>query len=284
MVTATLHIRHFTDPGCPFAFSAEPARLKLRWLFGDQLEWEDRMVVLARSRDHYAAKGFTPEKQSASFRRLQREHGMPIDPVEREAIGATEPACRAVVAARLHAPDRSEQLLRRLRVRYMASGMLDDPELIATAARDAGLDPEELRGWMEGDDVAAALEEDVGLARQPAERALALDGKLADAGDGRRYTCPSYELGRTDGRGPTLAVPGFQPFAAYEVVLANLAPELKRRPAAEEPGEVLEWAGTPLASVEVAAILESGRDEARERLSRVAAEEPVGAEGWWQAR
>ncbi len=282
-MTPTLQIRHYTDPGCPFAFSAEPARLKLRWLFGDQLEWEDRMVVLARTRAHYAEKGLTPKKQSTSLRRLQREHGMPIDPIEREAVGATEPACRAFVAARLHAPEHAGALLRRLRVRFMDGGVLDDPELIAAAARDAGLDPEELRAWCEEEDVAAALEEDAGLAREPAERALALTHKLAAAGDGRRYTCPSYEIRRCDGVGPTLSVPGFQPFAAYEVTLANLAPELERREAPEDPAEILAWAETPLASAEVAAILETDREEARERLSRVGAEEPVGAEGWWRA-
>ena len=26
-----LEITHFTDPACPFAFSAEPTRLRLRW-------------------------------------------------------------------------------------------------------------------------------------------------------------------------------------------------------------------------------------------------------------
>jgi hypothetical protein len=35
---AAVRIRHFTDPGCPFAFSAEPRRLRLEWLFGDHIE------------------------------------------------------------------------------------------------------------------------------------------------------------------------------------------------------------------------------------------------------
>ena len=29
----------FTDPACPFAFSAEPVRQRLRWHYGDQLRW-----------------------------------------------------------------------------------------------------------------------------------------------------------------------------------------------------------------------------------------------------
>jgi hypothetical protein len=42
-------ITEYTDPGCPWAYSAEPHRLRLRWLYGDELDWRRRMVVLARS-------------------------------------------------------------------------------------------------------------------------------------------------------------------------------------------------------------------------------------------
>src|SRR5947209_1754951 len=69
---APLRIREFTDPACPFAFSAEPARLRLRWLYGDQIEWELRMVVLSESPDDYLAKGFTPERQVRALRSRPR--------------------------------------------------------------------------------------------------------------------------------------------------------------------------------------------------------------------
>ena len=32
-------IELFTDPACPFAFSAEPVRQRLRWHYGDGLRW-----------------------------------------------------------------------------------------------------------------------------------------------------------------------------------------------------------------------------------------------------
>jgi len=41
-----LQITHFTDPACPFAFSAEPIRRRLRWYYGEQLTWHTRMIVL----------------------------------------------------------------------------------------------------------------------------------------------------------------------------------------------------------------------------------------------
>ena len=39
-------IREFTDPTCPWAFSAEPSRLRLLWLYGEGPRFERRMIVL----------------------------------------------------------------------------------------------------------------------------------------------------------------------------------------------------------------------------------------------
>jgi hypothetical protein len=46
---ARLRIDLFTDPACPFAFSHEPVRWRLRWLYGDALDWRPRMIGLADS-------------------------------------------------------------------------------------------------------------------------------------------------------------------------------------------------------------------------------------------
>src|SRR3954449_13284427 len=226
---ASLIIRHFTDPACPFAFSAEPARLRLCWLYGDQIEWRPRMVVLSRSPDEYLDKGFTPERQATALEEIQRRYGMPIDPRRRPRMPATIDACRAVVAARLYWPYREQALLRRLRIRAMAGDMLDAPFTIALAAREAGIrDMPLLAMWGDDSDVERELEVDAAAARRPSAAALGLDHKLAPARDGRRYTAPSYEIARIDGSA-RFDVPGFQPVETYEAAIANLAPELERR-------------------------------------------------------
>src|ERR1700761_6105758 len=97
-----LTITEYTDPGCPFAWSAEPARRRLDWLYGDQLRWELRLVGPADDPSVYENRGFPPERQSASFRRLSQEHHMPMDTGLRPRMAATVPACRAVVAVRRH--------------------------------------------------------------------------------------------------------------------------------------------------------------------------------------
>src|SRR6476659_6756892 len=109
---------------------------------------------------------------------LQRRHGMPIDPAPYPRPASSEPACRAVVAARLEAgPAAADALLRRLRVRVMDGGLLDAPELIRAAAADAGLDPDELERWSASAAAGAALEADAAAARAPSAAARALDHK-----------------------------------------------------------------------------------------------------------
>jgi predicted DsbA family dithiol-disulfide isomerase len=277
---ADVCITEFTDPACPWAYSAEPFRRRLTWLYGDLIEWRVRMVGLAASPDEYLERGFTPERQAAAFAKIASDHGMPIDTSVRPRMAATLPACRAIVAARLHAPDRMRRLLRRLRVRHFAGELLDEPETIAAAARDAGLDLAQLERWAAGDDVDRALREDMAAAREPLPAARVLDDKLANWSGGRRYTCPSYEIVRLSDR-VRIAVPGFQPFAAYDVVLANLVPGLDRREPPESVEQVLEWTGTPLATKEVAEVCDVPLREARERLGRVADEQHVGFDGFW---
>jgi predicted DsbA family dithiol-disulfide isomerase len=111
---ADVCITEYTDPGCPWAYSAEPFRRRLTWLYGDRLEWRVKLVGLAESPDEYLKKGFTPEKQARSFASIARDHGMPIDSSVRPRMAATIPACRAVVAAQLRAPEAQRALLRRL--------------------------------------------------------------------------------------------------------------------------------------------------------------------------
>lgn len=273
-------ITEFTDPGCPWAWSAEPFRRRLQWLYGDKLDWSRRMVVLADDPQEYVEKGFTPETLSGGFTKIARDHGMPIDTSVRPRMAATAPACRAVVAARIHAPQAEDALLRAFRVRYFAGQLLDEPDMLDDAAADAGLTAGALRDWMRDAEVEAALVDDRAAARKPIPAARVLDEKLANWSGGRRYTCPSLEIVRRSD-GVRIAVPGFQPFAAYDVVLANLVPGSERREPPSSVLEVLEWAGEPLATREVAVVCDIGHDEAREQLGRVAGERHLGFDGLW---
>jgi 2-hydroxychromene-2-carboxylate isomerase len=269
-----LTITHFTDPACPFAFSAEPIRLRLRWHYGAQLRWRTRMIVLT-------AEPGEAEKLAGGAPGLQRRLGMPIDPAPHARPASSEPACRAVVAARLHAPEAEDALLRRLRVHAMTGGLLDDPELLATAAREAGLDPAELRRWSEAPAVGEALQADFDAARAPSPAARALDHKLGGPPGRRRYTAPSYEIAAPE-RDLAIAIPGYNPVEAYEAAIASLAPALVRRPKPATVGQLLAWAGAPLATAEVALIAQLDSDQARIALGKVARPLPAGADFYWE--
>jgi predicted DsbA family dithiol-disulfide isomerase len=273
-------ITEFTDPGCPWAYSAEPFRRRLSWLYGDRITWKVRVVGLAKDPRQYATRGFTPEKQAAAFRHIARDHGMPIDTSVRPRMAATVPACRTIVAARMHAPGHERRLLRCLRVRHFSGELLDEPSTLREAAADAGLDPGELERWAAEPAVDAALADDMRAAREPIDAARVLDHKLANWSGGRRYTCPSYEVVR-ESDGVRIAVPGFQPWAVYDVVLANLVPGVDRREPPSGVDEVLRWTGTPLASKEVAVVCDVDVPQAREALGHVASERHVGADGFW---
>jgi predicted DsbA family dithiol-disulfide isomerase len=274
MPSVPLAIEHFTDPACPVAFSAEPVRQRLRWHYGEQLHWRHTMVVITVEPGH-------AERLAEGAPSLQRSHGMPIDPNPLARPASCEPACLAVVAARLNAPERHERLLRELRVRTMAGGLLDDPELIAAAAGSAGIDPGELERWSESEEAAAELTADMAAARKPSAPARALDHKLAGPRSGRRYSTPSYEISDA-ASGRSICVPGLNPFEAYATAIANLDPTLERRHVPHGAAELLAWASEPLATAEIVAILDRDAAYVRADLAHVARPTAAGADFYWQ--
>lgn len=279
----SLTVTEYTDSACPWAWSAEPMKLRLRWLYGDQLTWQLRMVGLTSGRDEYANRGYTPEQMAEGYAMFAERYGMPLETTPRPRLGATVPACRAVVAARLHAPESEELLLRRLRVNVMttASGVLDDPETIARSAVEAGLDPAELERWTAEPAVERQLAEDMALTRDPAPAAIAMKHKLAQTPEGGwRYTAPSLVFSRADGA--ALDTPGFQPSLAYENAVANLAPELERRDEPESVEELLRWAPFPLATREVAEVMGVAVMDVRTALVDAGAVElRAGTDAFW---
>jgi hypothetical protein len=79
-----LTVELFTDPACPFAFSAEPIRQRLRWQYGGGLEWKTTMIALTREPGE-------AERLAEGAPNLQRCFGMPIDPVPYARPASSEP-------------------------------------------------------------------------------------------------------------------------------------------------------------------------------------------------
>lgn len=263
-MTTVLKVEEFNDPGCPFGYSSEPIRRRIEWLYGDHLDIDLRMVGLHSNPNALEERGFTTEKMLAGWTRLVESHGMPFNLTPPKRHSATVPACRAVAAAGMHA-DKDRVLMRWLRIKRFSGEVIDEQSVIDDAAKSAGIDPSDLAKWVASAVTDKTLDADFEAARSPELSARILDHRLADSPDGRRYTCPSWEL-EADTGGHRFTIPGFQPFDVYEVTLANLLPEVERRTAPDDPIEVLWWAGEPLATREVAAVMEISDEAADDAL------------------
>src|SRR5271168_4526305 len=101
-VRATL----YSDPACPWAYSATPALTVLRWRYRDQLEWRLVTIGLRDSIDASTPQGYAPARQAAGARRFRDRYGMPFATVPPPRLAATGRACRAIVATRLAHPGR----------------------------------------------------------------------------------------------------------------------------------------------------------------------------------
>ncbi|HMJ36903.1 MAG TPA: DsbA family protein [Baekduia sp.] len=283
---------HFSDPHCPWAYSASPALSVLHWRFGDQLDWRHVMIGLAEGPERYVAAGYTPTRSAQSFRTFERRFGMPFGGQPRERVTGTGLACRVVVAARLAQPEAELAVFRALQFAQFTTTLLLDREddLRAALAPVAGqVDVDAVVGALDDPAVEAAYQQDRAEARTAAGRPIEAQGREADTDGAVRYTAPSIIFATEDGR--SLEVGGFQPLESYDTALANLDVSLERRPAAGDVVDVLR--ALPYAPVtrEVAACMttnlgELDHDAAEQALIAAAGEglvrrEAIGSGALW---
>src|ERR1700741_5597967 len=142
----TIAVRHFSAPGCPWAYSARPAHARLRWRFGDQLDWQLVVIGLSENTDRAVAAGRTPESSARGQRSFRDRFGMPFLLQPKARLHATSRACRALVAVREQDPGRADAALRALQLmQFGTTGLLDDDEDLRAAlpagARDDAAPP-----------------------------------------------------------------------------------------------------------------------------------------------
>jgi len=281
----------FTDPGCPWAYSALPALRVLEWRYGSQLDWRLVVIGLAERADQYAARGYTTASRALGWTEFRDRFGMPFAPAPKARVSATARACRAIVASRILAAGSEWAALRALQLANFTSPLLldDDDQLRAVLEEAPGVDAAAVVGRLDAPDVTAAYERDRAEARTAAGTPTELQGKTAATDGPVRYTAPSLVLTR-DGR--SLEAGGWQTVEAYDVVVANLAPDIDRRDAPDGVAPLLERFPGGLTTQEVAALLVRGNDApdrgAAERLligaagDGVATRTPLGDDALWR--
>jgi predicted DsbA family dithiol-disulfide isomerase len=278
MERATVTI--YTDPGCPFGFNAQRQEAQLAWHYGEGLDITRRMIVLTEKTSTFEERGLSREMVAGNAKRLRSTYGMPMTSDPPDRLAATIQACRAYVGARINDPERADVLLRALRRQAFSNGRpLDQLGTIYAAGADVGIAADRLDAWLADGEVEKALREDMAATRSPAPEALALAHRLSRSNGGLRYSTASAVFEHGDRR---VVMPGFQPFAVYEVAVANAVPELERKPAPKTVEEVLDWTPYPLATAEVAELRGIGLEQAREELERAGARlEAVAGDGYW---
>jgi hypothetical protein len=139
--------------------------------------------------------------------------------------------------------------------------LLDDREDLREALAPLGeaVDADALIAALDADAVEAAYQADRAESRTAAGSPTEAQGREANTDGAVRYTAPSIIFRTEDGR--SLEVGGFQPVEAYDTALANLDTTLERRPAAEDPVEVLRALPYPPVTREVAACMTTNLGE-----------------------
>ncbi len=254
-IRATLH----TDPGCPWAYSALPALRVLDWRYGDQIAWRLVVIGLAESGAVYRERGYTPGRLLGGHLEFRDRFGMPFASLLKERVSGTARACRAIVAARLIQPGSEWSVLRALQLANFTTPLLldDDAQLRDVLAGVAGVDADAVVARLDDAEVTAAYERDRAEARTAAGSPAALQGKTANSDGAERFTAPSVVLQAGDLR---LVAGGWQTVEAYDVLVANLDPGLRREPPPDDPEALLRRYPEGLVTQEVAALLTHGND------------------------
>jgi 2-hydroxychromene-2-carboxylate isomerase len=271
MISTTL----YSDPACPWGYSASPALRVLEWRYGDQLDWHLVVIGLTEEASQYARRGYTPTKMALGHLRTFRRYGMPFAVAPKPRISATARGCRAIVAARLIDPGSEFDVYRALHFATFTDGLLlDDDEAIARALNEAGFDGDRLIALLDSPEVAEAYERDRAAARTAQGSPAELQGKTATSDGPVRFTAPSVVF---EHDGVRLVAGGFQPVEAYDVLIANLDPNLQRQPPPDSPEPLLARFPSGLTTQEVAALLAHGNDPPDRVAAEAALVELVGA-------
>jgi protein-disulfide isomerase-like protein with CxxC motif len=288
---AGIAVIHYTDPACPWAYSASPAHAVLRWRYGGQLAWRLVTIGLSEDTSRYAAAGYTPVRMSQGHMSFRR-YGMPFLSEPRPRLTASSRACRAIVATRLLDPEREQAAFRALQLAWFTTTLLlDEDEHIALAlAAVPGLDAAAVVAAIEDEQTVAAYEADKRETRSAEGGPTDFQGKARQTDGDVRFSAPSLVFEGADGR--RLEAGGFQPVEAYDVLIANLDTTLEREPPAEDPLEALREFPAGLVTQEVAAIMAHNnmpvdRDAAERALIELAAagavrRTPIGNDALWQ--
>ncbi|MEX1219726.1 MAG: hypothetical protein WEB05_04990 [Solirubrobacterales bacterium] len=252
-VTAKL----FGDPSCPWGYAASPALRTIEWRYRDQIEWQ--LVTIGLSDPETGPPRFSTVEMAGFLVEFRDRFGMPFGTQIKSRPATSSLACRAIVAARLLQPGYEWRVFRTLQLLQFNTPLLldDEADLSAALSSVAGLDSEAVMAAVHIKPVNEAYGRDWAEARTALGGPSEMQGKTAESPEGARFTAPSIVFSANGNR---MEAGGFQPVEAYDVIIANLAPDLKRHAAPEGPLDALAFYPGGLSTQEVTAIMTSGNN------------------------
>ncbi|HEX4306538.1 MAG TPA: DsbA family protein [Solirubrobacterales bacterium] len=285
---------HFSDPACPWAYSSRPAIARVRWRFGDQLDWRLVMIGLSESTDRYERAGYTPARMASGHRKFERRFGMPFGSGVKSRLAPSSRACRVVIAAREESMELGYAALRAIQLmQFTTPGLLDDDAHLREALESVdGLDAAAAVARIDDPEIVAIYEqEDKARTRSAEGRPTHVQNRHSSSDGPVRYTAPSVIFEMPDGRWHEVG--GFQPFESYDNALANLEPTLERRPTPERAADAVLAYPVGLTTAEVASIMRRSdledADQHGTELELISAVdsgelvmEPIGTDALWR--
>jgi hypothetical protein len=180
---------------------------------------------------------------------------MPFGSGVKSRLAPSTRACRAVIAAREESMELGYAALRAIQLmQFTTPGLLDDDAHLREALEEVdGLDAAAVVARIDDPAIVALYEEDKARTRSAEGRPTHVQNRHAESDGPVRYTAPSIIFEMPDGTWHEVG--GFQPFESYDNALANLDPELERRPTPERAADAVLAYPIGLTTAEVASIM-----------------------------
>lgn len=230
--TTTVAVTEYTDPICSWAWGSEPKLRLLQWRHGHRLTW--RVVMGGLVGDASQGKADWDASRAAGpmsnyWRRSSAYTGQPYPMPMHRMARSTDPAGRAVVAARPQGDDVAARVLRRFRESTFVFGVTPESsdEFLVAARGVPGLDIAQWRTALADPASELAYRVDWEETRRPNDHVRQLTGDDVGIGsmkhtDGHdRYAFPTLVM---TGPGGAFTVPGWMPYDAYVDALELATP------------------------------------------------------------
>ena len=227
-----LSVIEYTDPCCSWAWGTEPKLRRLRWQYGDVLQWRTCLGGLIRDASQNWDGLTVPEaasKLSRYWSRVTDVTGMPYPVCLRWPPLTSDTMGQAVCAARMQSIELSEALLRRLREGVFVLGVPGDSweRVLDLAVSVPGLDVEQFAADLLSPEAEALYELDWQETRRPNRHVRDLTGEQMGLGDAKkdgdlwRYAFPTLVFRGVD---VEATVPGWMEWEDYLAAMEAALP------------------------------------------------------------